>query len=98
MPAPDRRYRLRAEIETHRKAADAAKREMGRLALELAEAAAASITMLLRVPQPVVKLARDFCEARATYLEETMLAGQAVEALADEERKAHMAARKEAEE
>lgn len=98
MPAPDRRYRLRAEIEMHRKAADAAKREMGRLALELAEAAAASITMFRRVPQPVVKLARDFCEARATYLDETMLAGQAVEALADEERKAHMDARKEVEE
>ena len=83
MPSPDKRVQLRAEIEAHRRAADAAKREMGRLALELAEAAVERLTSI--GPQPVCDIAEQFCKARNNYLDETLLAGRAVRRLGDEE-------------
>lgn len=85
LPKPDRRRTIRAELEGHRKAASAAQREMREAAIELAELFADALARSAKTPEDIRTQAMAYVSARITFLEETKLAGIAVDELVDEE-------------
>lgn len=92
LPKPDRCKEYRKLVEFHRKEADAAKKDMKDVALDLAELAAGSLARMKNAPKPVQKLAEQFVEARKRFFDQTEQAGLAVDKLRDEERRIEMEA------